>query len=130
MFASGEADYPAGLAPVTPQSYRAHLRAARALETTTDPDLPACCRQAQAGRKAELEKALLSKEQQAALARIKRYTDFNDLATQSRLRREGVERQIRATVNKAVAEVKQKQQQGRQQTYQQRQRRTRHAAHI
>ena len=70
--------------------------------------LPACCRQAQAGRKAELEKALLSKAQQTALARIKRYTDFNDLATQSRLGRAGVERQIRATVNKAVAEVKQK----------------------
>ena len=68
VFAPGEADYPVGLAPVTPQSYRAHLHATRALETTTDPD-----------RKAELEKALLSKEQQTALARIKRYIDFNDL---------------------------------------------------
>ena len=60
--------YLVGLAPVTPQSYRAHLHAARALETTTDPN-----------RKSELEKALLSKEQQTALARMKRYTDFNDL---------------------------------------------------
>ena len=74
VFAPGEAFYPASLEPVTPQSYRAHLHAARALETTTDPE-----------RKAELEKALLSKEQQAGLARIKRYTAFNDLATQSRL---------------------------------------------
>ena len=65
-----------------------------------------------------------------ALTRIKRYTDFNDLATQSRLGREGVERQIRATVNKAVVEVKQKQQQGQQQAYQQRQRRTRHAVNM
>ena len=48
------------------------------METTKDPDLSA-----QAGRKAQLEKALLSKEQQTALTRIKRYTDFNDLATQS-----------------------------------------------
>ena len=119
VFAPGEADYPAGLAPVTPQSYRAHLHAARALETTTDPD-----------RKAELEKALLSKEQQTALARIKRYTNFNDRATQRRLGRERVERQIRATVNKAVAEVKQKQQQRQQQAYQQRQQRTRHAVNI
>ena len=121
VFAPGEADYPLGLAPITPQSYRAHLHATRALETTTDPD-----------RKAELEKALLSKEQQAALARIKRYTDFNDLATQSRLGREGVERQVRATVNKAVAEVKQKQQQGQRQAYQQeqKQRRTRHAVNM
>ena len=73
-----------------------------------------------------------SKAQEAALARIKPYTDFNDLATRSRLGREGVERQVRATVNKAVAEVKQKQQQGQQQAYQQqqKQRRIRHAAHI
>ena len=49
----------------------------------------------------------------------------NDLATQSRLGREGIERQVRTTVNKAVAEVKQKQQQRRQQT--QRQRHTRQA---
>ena len=69
----------------------------RPLETTTDPD-----------RKAELEKALLSKEQQAALARIKRYTDFKDLTAQSRLGRAGVERQARATVNKAVEEAEQK----------------------
>ena len=107
MFPPGEADYPASLAPVTPQTYRAHLHTTRALETATDPD-----------RKAELKKALLSKAQQTALARIKRYTDFNDLATQRRLGREGVERQVRATVNKAVAEVKQKQQQGQQQAYQ------------
>ena len=123
MFAPGEADYPEGLAPVTPQSYRAHPHAAKALKTTTDPDLSA-----QAGRKAELEKALLSKAQQAALARIKRYTDFNDLATQRCLGRAGVERQVRATVNKAIAEVKQKQQQGQQQAQQQR--RTWRAAHI
>ena len=96
---------------------RAHVHATRALETTTDPD-----------RKAELEKALLSKEQQAGLARIKRYTDFNDLAIQSRLGREGVERQGKITVNKAIEEVKQRQQQAYQQ--QQKQRRTRRGAHI
>ena len=89
----------------------------RALETTTNPD-----------RKAELKKALLSKEQQAALARIKRYTDFNDLATQSSLGQEGVKRQVKITVNKAIEEAQQKQQQRRQQA--QRQRRTRRAAHI
>ena len=114
VFAPGEADYPAGLAPVTPQSYRAHLHATKALETTTDPD-----------RKTELEKALLSKEQQTALARIKRYTDFNDLATQSRLGREGLKRQVKITVNKAIEEVYQKRQQQTQQ-----QRRTQRAAHI
>ena len=59
-----------------------------------------------------------------------RWPALNDILTLmiwSRLGRAGVKRQIRATVNKAVAEVKQKQQQqqGPQQT--QRQRRTRHA---
>ena len=117
MFAPGEADYPAGLAPVIPQSYRAHLQTAKTLETTTDPD-----------RKVELEKALLSKAQQAALARIKRYTDFNDLATQSRLGREGVKRQVKITVNKAIEEVYQGRWQKQQQT--QRQQRTWRAAHI
>ena len=117
MFAPGEADYPAGLTPVTPQSYRAHPHAVRALETTTDPD-----------RKAELEKALLSKAQQAALARIKRYTDFNDLATQRRLGRERAVRQVKITVNKAIEEAYQQRRQKQQQTQQQR--RTRRAAHI
>ena len=50
VFAPGEADYPAGLAPVTPQTYRAHPHAARPLETTTDPDLSACLLQAGPGR--------------------------------------------------------------------------------
>ena len=72
-----------------------------------------------------MEKALLRKEQQAALARIKRYTDFNDLVTQSRLGREGVKRQVKITVNKAIEEVYQKRQQQTQQ-----QRRTQRAAHI
>ena len=98
-------------------NHTARLQAVKALETTTDPD-----------RKAELEKALLSKEQQAALAHIKRYTDFNDLATQSSLGQEGVKRQVKITVNKAIEEAQQKQQQRRQQA--QRQRRTRRAAPI
>ena len=104
---------------------RPRLHATRALETTTDPD-----RKAKLEKLEKLEKALLSKEQQAALTRIKRYTDFNDLATESRLGREGVERQVRATVNKAVAKVKQKQQQRQQQAYQQKQQRTRHAVNM
>ena len=82
----------------------------------------------EAERKAELEKTLLSKEQQAALTRIKRYTDFNDLATQSRLGWEGVKRQVKITVNKAIEEAQQKQEQRRQQT--QRQRRTRRAVNM
>ncbi|TOK33231.1 DNA primase, partial [Vibrio parahaemolyticus] len=99
VFAPGEAEYPAGIAPITPQSYREHLRASKALETAPEE------------RKAELQKALLSKEQLAALDHMKKHTDFNDLATKSSLGREGVERQVRATVGKAVQEAQRKREQ-------------------
>lgn len=109
VFAPGEAEYPAGVAPITPQSYREHLRASKALETAPEE------------RKADLQKALLSKEQLAALDHMKKYTDFNDLATKSSLGREGVERQVRATVGKAVqeAERKREQKQAEQQVHKQ-----------
>lgn len=99
VFAPGEAEYPAGVAPITPQSYREHLRASKALETAPEE------------RKADLQKALLSKEQLAALDHMKKHTDFNDLATKSSLGREGVERQVRATVGKAVQEAERKREQ-------------------
>jgi len=99
VFAPGEAEYPAGVAPITPQSYREHLRASKALETAPEE------------RKADLQKALLSKEQLAALDHMKKHTDFNDLATKSSLGREGVERQVRATVGKAVQEAEHKREQ-------------------
>lgn len=109
VFAPGEAEYPAGLAPITPQSYREHLRASKGLETAPEE------------RKADLQKALLSKEQLAALDHMKKHTDFNDLATKSSLGREGVERQVRATVGKAVqeAERKREQKQAEQQVHKQ-----------
>lgn len=109
VFAPGEAEYPAGVAPITPQSYREHLRASKALETAPEE------------RKADLQKALLSKEQLAALDHMKKHTDFNDLATKSSLGREGVERQVRATVGKAVqeAERKREQKQAEQQVHKQ-----------
>ncbi|MFT2112504.1 zincin-like metallopeptidase domain-containing protein [Marinomonas sp. 2405UD68-3] len=99
VFAPGEAEYPAGVARITPQSYREHLRASKALETAPEE------------RKADLQKALLSKEQLAALDHMKKHTDFNDLATKSSLGREGVERQVRATVGKAVQEAERKREQ-------------------
>ena len=68
-----------------------------------------------------LQKALLSREQLAALDRMKKHADFNDLATKSSLGREGVERQLRATVGKAVqeAERKREQKQAEQQVHKQ-----------
>ena len=72
-------------------------------------------------RKSELQKALLSKEQLAALDQMKKHTDFNDLATKSSLGREGGERRVRATVGKAVqeAERKREQKQAEQQVHKQ-----------
>ena len=47
-------------------------------------------------------KGELSEEQQAALAKMKQYTDFNDLATKSVLGHEGIERQVRAVVDDII----------------------------
>lgn len=74
IFAPGENDYPAGLEPVTPKLFREHQRTGVAL----------------------------SAEQLAALARMKQFTDFNDLANRSALGQEGIERQLRAAVEGAL----------------------------
>jgi len=99
VFTPGERNYPIDLAPVTPQSYRDHLEATKALETAPEE------------RKFALQKMLLNLKQLAALDNMKRYTDFNDLATKSRLGREGVERQVKRAVSKVVEEVKHQQKQ-------------------
>jgi antirestriction protein ArdC/phage/plasmid primase-like uncharacterized protein len=44
----------------------------------------------------------LTDEQQAAITKMKRYTDFNDLVTNSVLGREGLERQVTTRVNNIV----------------------------
>ena len=46
----------------------------------------------------------LSAMQKKAIAKMKSFTDFNDLATQSVLGREGVDRQVLYIVNKLVAD--------------------------
>jgi phage/plasmid primase-like uncharacterized protein len=74
IFAPGEGNYPAGLAPVTPEIYRAHHRTG----------------------------AGLSKTQLAALEQMKRHTDFNDLATRSRLGKEAIRRQVHAFVSDVI----------------------------
>ncbi|GGE90646.1 zincin-like metallopeptidase domain-containing protein [Massilia psychrophila] len=74
IFALGEASYPAGLDPVTPQAYRKH----QGTGTT------------------------LSAEQLAALEKMKQYTDFNDLATRSALGQAGLDRQVRTIVDAAI----------------------------
>jgi putative DNA primase/helicase len=74
IFAPGEGSYLAGLAPITPERYRAHGRTG----------------------------AGLSKTQLAALEQMKRHTDFNDLATRSVLGRDAIDRQVRPFVSTVI----------------------------
>lgn len=92
IFAPGENAYPAELPPITPAAWREHERV-KALPDATD----------------EQKRALLSDEQIAALDRMKRHTDFNDVSTKSALGKEGVERQVKSAVGKVLLEEGQRQ---------------------
>ena len=50
----------------------------------------------------------LTHEQQAAITKMKRYTDFNDLVTNSVLGREGLERQVTTRVNNIIESQKER----------------------
>ncbi|MBS0554406.1 MAG: DNA primase, partial [Proteobacteria bacterium] len=102
IFAPGENAYPAGLPPITPQRYRAHLRATKVLEDAQKASEGAQLTEQQT---AELKAAQLSERQRAALERMKAHTDFNDLATRSVLGWEGVERQVKAEVSRVIHEA-------------------------
>ncbi len=78
IFAPGENSYPEVLSPVTPESFRKHIG----------------------------QGPKLSEEQLAALARMKVFTDFNDLANQSLLGSDGVNRQVKAFVGLAIEQQK------------------------
>jgi antirestriction protein ArdC/phage/plasmid primase-like uncharacterized protein len=91
IFAPDENSYPAGLDPVTPAKYREHQRRGN----------------------------VLSDEQLAALARMKQFTDFNDLATKSALGQEAVDGQVRSVVDKLVEKHSQTQTERQQQDHSQ-----------
>lgn len=74
IFAPGENSYPAGLEPITPQTYREHLRTGSGL----------------------------SDVQLVALSVMKQHTDFNDLVTKSTLGRDGIDRQVRSIVDSVI----------------------------
>ncbi|PLY11757.1 MAG: DNA primase [Sedimenticola sp.] len=106
VFAPGENEYPKELEPVTPQSYRKHALAAKALaDAEKDPERFKLIE----GDRGKLQSDLLSGAQLEALAKMKQHTDFNDLANNSTLGRDGVERQVRAAVGLAIEKAKQKQ---------------------
>ncbi|ECZ2944983.1 DUF1738 domain-containing protein [Salmonella enterica] len=92
IFAPGENTYPAELPPIKPEVWREHERV-KTLPDATD----------------EQKRALLSDEQVAALDRMKRHTDFNDVSTKSTLGKEGVERQVRSAVGKVLIDEGQRQ---------------------
>ena len=50
----------------------------------------------------------LTEEQQAGIAKMKRYTDFNDLLTNSVLGREGLEHQVPTRVNNIIESQKER----------------------
>jgi len=84
VFAPGEAAYPADLPPITPDAYKAHLSATKALENSTPTD--------------EQTQALLLPKQLDALNQMKQFTDFNDLENKSALGSDGLRRQIQSTL--------------------------------
>lgn len=123
VFAPGEAEWPEGVKPITPDAYKKHQAATTALEVGGQTPEQA----------ASLKAELLSQEQLAALAKLKRHTDFNDLASRSTLGREGITRQASAATSLAIEqknELEDKQQQARDQAEPQEQKRPRRAAKI
>lgn len=99
IFAPGENAYPAELPAITPQTYRTHLQALKALEDAQQDTSGASLTERQ---RAALQETLLSDAQLAALERMKTHTDFNDLATRSMLGRDGLERQVMAEVQRVI----------------------------
>lgn len=98
-FATGENTYPSDLPPVTPELYKAHSRAARQLEAAAENKV-----QISETEKARLETELLSGAQLAAIAGMKKHTDFNDLAEKSELGKKGLVRQVTAASKQVISE--------------------------
>lgn len=88
VFSADENTYPGSLAPVTPEMYRQHQITGTAIDD----------------------------EQLAALTRMKKYTDFNDLANKSALGKQGVDRQVRSFMDDLIEKHGQKNQVRQQQT--------------
>lgn len=110
-FAPGEVVYPSDLPPITPQAYRAHTGAVQALKDMISEEGAAA---EKTTRATELKAVMLSDAQLAALEKMKRLTDFNDLQTKSALGEDGLRRQVKSAVAKVIEDhqaIKQVQQQ-------------------
>ena len=110
-FAPGEVVYPSELPAITPPAYRAHVGAVQAFkDMISDQGAEA----EKSARAAELKAAMLSDAQLAALNKMKRLTDFNDLQQKSTLGQDGLLRQVKSAVAKVIEDhqvLKQVQQQ-------------------
>ena len=92
IFAPGEASYPQSIPPITPEEYKAHLKAVSILQEadrTTDQH-----------EKAKNE--IVDETRLTAIREMARFTDFNDLRVNSRLGQEGFERQVKAAIKAAM----------------------------
>lgn len=93
VFAKGEVPGKDELNQIKPAAYLAHQTASRKLEAHTIGDKPLPDAEVKV-----LQAAQLSEKQLDIIRRADRYTDFNDLAVNSSLGREGVAMQLKAVI--------------------------------
>lgn len=108
VFAKGEVPGKDELSQIKPAAYLAHQTASRKLEAHTSGDKPLPDAEVKV-----LQAAQLSEKQLDIIRRADRYTDFNDLAVNSSLGREGVAMQLKAVI---ADQLNKKQQQSQVQT--------------
>lgn len=106
-FAPGEVVYPSELPPITPQAYRAHAAAKSDYEDMISQE---GAEAEKSQRAADLKAVMLSDAQVAALSKMKRLTDFNDLQTKSSLGEDGLVRQVKNAVAKVIEDHQAQQQ--------------------
>jgi antirestriction protein ArdC/phage/plasmid primase-like uncharacterized protein len=93
VFAKGEVPGKDELKQIKPVAYQTHQTALRKLEAHAGSDNPASESEMKV-----LQAALLSEKQLEILQRADRYTDFNDLAVNSSLGRDGVAMQLKSVI--------------------------------
>ena len=107
IFASSEIPHPENLPVITPQAYRQHLYATKALENIDNERNPYLLQQ----QVASLKQAQLSPEKLNVFNTMKQFTDFNDLAMKSVLGVDGLKGQIQSAVHAIVDKSAKTQQQ-------------------
>ncbi|EOV4287847.1 zincin-like metallopeptidase domain-containing protein [Escherichia coli] len=125
IFAPTENTYPRDLPAITPDSFKAHLRAEQRLT-----DAAAGKVELAEGEADKLKASMLSDAQVAALSKMKKHTDFNDLAHKSELGIEGARRQLGAAISQVREERQHQEQKQVEKKQQQLEQRPRRAARI